>query len=163
MFKLGVPKATIAIASRRFASTTTSSARPGVMMALLATAGMGSYYMYQQQHSVEKHAHKPGIKAGKSIRSFGPDTTVVFVLGGPGAGKGTQCANLVKDYAFEHLSAGDLLRAERERPGSKYGDLINDYIKNGQIVPMEITIALLDNAMKASGGKRFLVSLFNLD
>ena len=33
--------------------------------------------------------------------------TVVFVLGGPGAGKGTQCANIVRDYKFTHLSAGD--------------------------------------------------------
>ena len=32
---------------------------------------------------------------------------VVFVLGGPGAGKGTQCANIVRDYNFTHLSAGD--------------------------------------------------------
>ena len=35
---------------------------------------------------------------------------VVFVLGGPGSGKGTQCANLVREYGFVHLSAGDLLR-----------------------------------------------------
>ncbi|PKI73720.1 hypothetical protein CRG98_005961, partial [Punica granatum] len=38
--------------------------------------------------------------------------TVVFVLGGPGSGKGTQCANIVKHFGFTHLSAGDLLRAE---------------------------------------------------
>ena len=38
---------------------------------------------------------------------------VVFVLGGPGAGKGTHCANLVRDFGFVHLSAGDLLRAEQ--------------------------------------------------
>lgn len=29
---------------------------------------------------------------------------VVFVLGGPGSGKGTQCASLVRDYGFVHLS-----------------------------------------------------------
>ena len=33
---------------------------------------------------------------------------VVFVLGGPGSGKGTQCANIVRDYGWCHLSAGDL-------------------------------------------------------
>lgn len=77
------------------------------------------------------------------------DVTVVFVLGGPGAGKGTQCANLVKDYGFTHLSAGDLLRAEQERPGSQFGDMIKDYIKNGLIVPMEVTVQLLENAMVA--------------
>ena len=37
-----------------------------------------------------------------------------FVLGGPGSGKGTQCAKLVENHGFVHLSAGDLLRAERD-------------------------------------------------
>ncbi|KAI0637310.1 UMP-CMP kinase [Trametes polyzona] len=73
---------------------------------------------------------------------------VFFVLGGPGAGKGTQCANLVKDFGFCHLSAGDLLRAEQNREGSEYGELIRKYIREGQIVPMEITIKLLENAMR---------------
>ena len=73
--------------------------------------------------------------------------TVLFVLGGPGAGKGTQCARLVADYGFTHLSAGDLLRAEQDRPGSQFGQLIKDCIKNGDIVPMEVTVALLENAM----------------
>ncbi|TCD62609.1 UMP-CMP kinase [Steccherinum ochraceum] len=98
--------------------------------------------------------------------------TVLFVLGGPGAGKGTQCANLVKDFGFCHLSAGDLLRAEQNRPGSTYGDMIRTYIKEGQIVPMEVTIKLLENAMKdtlaegregegwADGRGRFLIDGF---
>lgn len=30
--------------------------------------------------------------------------TVIFVLGGPGVGKGTQCEKLVQDYGFVHLS-----------------------------------------------------------
>ncbi|KAI0382031.1 uridylate kinase [Hypomontagnella monticulosa] len=76
------------------------------------------------------------------------DVTVIFVLGGPGAGKGTQCERLVKQYGFSHLSAGDLLRAEQARPNSEFGDLIRDYIKNGLIVPMEVTIALLEAAMR---------------
>ncbi|KAF9111531.1 hypothetical protein BGX27_004789 [Mortierella sp. AM989] len=88
------------------------------------------------------------------------NTTVIFVLGGPGAGKGTQCANLVRDFGFVHLSAGDLLRAEQERPGSQYGELIKSYIKEGKIVPMEVTIALLENAMLASGQTRFLIDGF---
>ncbi|RWA09287.1 hypothetical protein EKO27_g5810 [Xylaria grammica] len=76
------------------------------------------------------------------------DVTVLFVLGGPGAGKGTQCERLVAAYGFTHLSAGDLLRAEQNRAGSQYGELIKDYIKNGEIVPMEVTIVLLENAMR---------------
>lgn len=86
-----------------------------------------------------------------STTTFDQDkVTVIFVLGGPGAGKGTQCERLVKDYGFVHLSAGDLLRAEQNRTGSQYGDLIKSYIKEGKIVPSEITIALLENAMKAA-------------
>ncbi|KAF4761961.1 hypothetical protein HAV15_007975 [Penicillium sp. str.  len=78
------------------------------------------------------------------------DVTVVFFLGGPGSGKGTQSANLVKDYGFVHLSAGDLLRAEQVREGSQYGELIREYIREGKIVPMEVTVALLSNAMAES-------------
>lgn len=74
--------------------------------------------------------------------------TVIFVLGGPGAGKGTQCSKLVSDYGFKHLSAGDLLREEQDRPGSDFGEMIKTYIKEGTIVPMEVTIKLLENAMK---------------
>ncbi|KAF8901566.1 UMP-CMP kinase [Mucidula mucida] len=72
---------------------------------------------------------------------------VLFVLGGPGAGKGTQCARLVDDFNFCHLSAGDLLRAEQVREGSQYGDMIRTYIREGTIVPMEVTVKLLENAM----------------
>lgn len=80
---------------------------------------------------------------------FNPsDLTVIFVLGGPGSGKGTQCQRLVSEYGFLHLSAGDLLRAEQERKGSSFGELIASYIREGQIVPQEITIALLENAIR---------------
>ncbi|OJK05356.1 hypothetical protein ASPACDRAFT_20565 [Aspergillus aculeatus ATCC 16872] len=83
-----------------------------------------------------------------STPRFSPTTTtVVFVLGGPGSGKGTQSANLVRDYGFTHLSAGDLLRAEQVREGSQAGELIRTYIREGKIVPMEITVKLLSDAM----------------
>ncbi|XP_078733524.1 UMP-CMP kinase-like [Lampetra fluviatilis] len=68
---------------------------------------------------------------------------VVFVLGGPGAGKGTQCEKIVETFGYTHLSAGDLLRAERSRKGSEFGTLIEKCIREGSIVPVEITLALL--------------------
>ncbi|KAF9389825.1 hypothetical protein CPB97_010555 [Podila verticillata] len=73
--------------------------------------------------------------------------TVIFVLGGPGVGKGTQCAQLVQEYGFVHLSAGDLLRQEQSRPGSPFYELISTFIAEGKIVPMEVTVALLENAI----------------
>ncbi|CAJ1363365.1 unnamed protein product [Effrenium voratum] len=91
---------------------------------------------------------------------FGP--SVVFVLGGPGAGKGTQCTKIAETFGYLHLSAGDLLREERNRAGSEYGELINNYIKEGKLVPVEITIKLLRQAMMKYGweGGRYLIDGF---
>jgi len=90
--------------------------------------------------------------------------TVVYILGGPGSGKGTQSANLVRDYGFNHLSAGDLLREEQDKEGSEYGQMIKDYIKDGLIVPMEVTVKLLENAMRSKMDKddkgKFLIDGF---
>jgi len=95
------------------------------------------------------HHEKPAASESKQTVFDSKKVTVIFVLGGPGVGKGTQCANLVRDYGFTHLSAGDLLRAEQNREGSQYGELIRSYIRDGKIVPQEVTIKLLENAIHA--------------
>lgn len=89
---------------------------------------------------------------------------VVFVLGGPGSGKGTQCDLLTKRLAgpWVHLSAGDLLRAERNKAQtSELGALIQARISSGQLVPSSVTCKLIQNAMdecyKSQGVQRFLV------
>lgn len=89
---------------------------------------------------------------------------VIFVLGGPGAGKGTQCAKIVEHFSFCHLSAGDCLRAARDS-GSADGKLIEECITEGKIVPVEITAKLLKEAMEASDKPNFLIDGFprNLD
>ncbi|KAF3916798.1 hypothetical protein ABW20_dc0108573 [Dactylellina cionopaga] len=110
----------------------------------------------------------PSSKGLPQLRDDGPifkpqEIKVIFVLGGPGVGKGTQCAKLVKEYDFVHLSAGDLLREERSRSGTEYGELIETYITEGKIVPMEVTIVLLENAMKRNidnGKTKFLIDGF---
>lgn len=105
----------------------------------------------------------PKLDTSKGPRFTPEQVTVVFVLGGPGAGKGTQCNKLVEDYKFVHLSAGDLLREEQQREGSQYGSLINHYITEGLIVPQEITITLLKTKIENSvrrGFTKFLVDGF---
>lgn len=90
----------------------------------------------------------------------GPRPNVIFVLGGPGAGKGTQCARIVEKFGHVHLSAGDLLRAERASPGSQYGELIEHHITNGTIVPVAITCSLIERAMQESNKNDFLIDGF---
>ncbi|XP_019543894.2 UMP-CMP kinase [Aedes albopictus] len=101
---------------------------------------------------------------GRKMSGDSSKPKIVFVLGAPGAGKGTQCEKIVETFGFTHLSAGDLLREERKREGSEYGALIEDNIKNGRIVPVEITCALLENAMiktkEATGNDKFLIDGF---
>jgi UMP-CMP kinase len=93
-----------------------------------------------------------------------PVCDVVFVLGGPGAGKGTQCQLLQeRKDGWVHLSAGDLLRAERNSSG-ELGDLINAKIAAGELVPSSITCKCLENGMtkayRKSGATKFLIDGF---
>ncbi|KAJ1500712.1 adenylate kinase, partial [Coelomomyces lativittatus] len=60
---------------------------------------------------------------------------VVYVLGGPGSGKGTQCAILVERLGFLHLSTGDLLRAEVQKK-SEIGIKAEAIMQQGGMVPM---------------------------
>mmetsp|Transcript_25786 Transcript_25786/g.48070 ORF Transcript_25786/g.48070 Transcript_25786/m.48070 type:complete len:234 (-) Transcript_25786:1645-2346(-) len=93
-----------------------------------------------------------------------PICEVVFVLGGPGAGKGTQCQLLEERLTgWVHLSAGDLLRAER-KAGGELGDLINAKIAAGELVPSSITVKCLERGMIAAFEKdkttKFLIDGF---
>lgn len=99
-------------------------------------------------------------KAAHNLSKYRMLPEVVFVLGGPGAGKGTQCQNIVREFGLVHLSAGDLLREERVRPGSQYGDMIEEKIRNGKIVPVEVTCSLIERAMELSGQNKFLIDGF---
>jgi len=78
-----------------------------------------------------------GVKVLSPLVSAEETPAVIFVLGGPGAGKGTQCAKIVEAHGYVHLSAGDLLRAERAS-GSSQGQMIDEYIREGKIVPVEV-------------------------
>lgn len=84
---------------------------------------------------------------------------VIFCLGGPGAGKGTQCEKLASEFGFEHLSAGELLRSERAS-GSPDGELIESYLKEGKIVPVALSLGLLKKAMDKSPRDRFVIDGF---
>jgi UMP-CMP kinase len=87
---------------------------------------------------------------------------MTMFVGGPGSGKGTNCQKIVDSYGYKHLSAGDLLRDERQS-GSALADMINTYIKEGKIVPAEVTVGLLRAAMDTSDCEKFLIDGFPRD
>uniref|UniRef100_M8BY49 UMP-CMP kinase n=1 Tax=Aegilops tauschii TaxID=37682 RepID=M8BY49_AEGTA len=89
----------------------------------------------------------------------GKKITVVFVIGGPGSGKGTQCAKIVSHFGFTHLSAGDLLR-EEVKSDTEQGTMIKNLMHEGKLVPSEIIVRLLLKAMLASGNDKFLIDGF---
>ena len=95
------------------------------------------------------------------IPTSGDKPQIFFVLGGPGSGKGTQCAKLSSDHGFIHLSAGDLLRAERDS-GSEMAAKINQYMVEGKLVPGEVAVQLMKKAIDSNKGKhkKFLIDGF---
>lgn len=64
---------------------------------------------------------------------------IIFVIGGPGSGKGTQCDMIIKKYGFCHLSSGELLRKEAAAETDR-GKRLQDIIAYGQLVPLDIVI-----------------------
>ena len=89
------------------------------------------------------------------------DQLKMIISGGPGSGKGTQCGKMVEKYGYVHLSAGDLLRAER-KSGSDVGDMIEEYIREGKIVPVEITVGLILKAEKHPEAEKLYVEQVDL-
>jgi len=89
---------------------------------------------------------------------------VVWVVGGPGSGRGTQCENLQAAHGYVHLSSGCLLRHE-VMSGSKRGLQLFKIMEMGELVPTEVVLDILSEAMieRVEGAKGFLIDGFPLD
>lgn len=84
---------------------------------------------------------------------------VIFVTGGPGTGKGTQCPKLVEAFGYKHVSIGDLCRAEI-KSGSEEGKNILSIVQSGGLVPKELTISLLQKSLASINAHTILVDGF---
>ncbi|VAH40557.1 unnamed protein product [Triticum turgidum subsp. durum] len=129
------------------------------------SSAVASSCHHQQHHLLlPTHAEKP--PAPNLLRLFtslagsdGDRPFIAFVLGGPGSGKGTQCSRIASDFGFSHVSAGDLLRNEISS-GTDHGEWILEIIREGRIVPSEITVELVRKAIESSSAKRVLIDGF---
>ncbi|KAL3872035.1 hypothetical protein ACJMK2_040004 [Sinanodonta woodiana] len=123
---------------------------------------------YEKQGKVKKVSAEAGPNEvfEEVMKIFDPifppaplrNAKVIFVCGGPGSGKGTQCERIVKKYGFTHLSTGDLLRAE-VTSGSDRGKKLTEIMEKGDLVPLDTVLQLLKEAMEAkvSTSKGFLI------
>ena len=66
----------------------------------------------------------------------------VIFLGAPGAGKGTQAAEVAKGLKLAHIATGDMFR-DAQKKGTALGLKAKEYMEKGKLVPDEITVAML--------------------
>ncbi|KAL1458525.1 hypothetical protein WDU94_008667 [Cyamophila willieti] len=67
---------------------------------------------------------------------------IIWLLGGPGSGKGTQAEKIVQKYGYTHISTGDLLR-EEVNSGSERGADLSKVMKDGGLVSTDVVMELL--------------------
>ncbi len=84
----------------------------------------------------------------------------IVLFGPPGAGKGTQSAKLIEKYQLVHLSTGDIFRANI-KGGTELGNLAKSFMDQGQLVPDEVTIRMLESeADKSPDAKGYIFDGF---
>ncbi|KAJ8726076.1 hypothetical protein PYW07_000774 [Mythimna separata] len=90
-------------------------------------------------------------------------TPILWVLGGPGSGKETQCDKIAAKYGYTHLSTGALLRAEiAKSTGTDRAKTLVAIIEKGGLAPTEYVLALVKDEIRARAAttKGFLVDGF---
>ena len=84
----------------------------------------------------------------------------ILLMGTPGAGKGTQAANLVKEFGIPHISTGDMFRAA-VKEGTELGLQAKACMDAGKLVPDEVTIGIVKERLaKPDCKKGFILDGF---
>lgn len=71
----------------------------------------------------------------------------IVLFGGPGSGKGTQSEKLIEKYGLHHISTGEVLR-EHIKNETELGKIAKKYIDEGQLIPDDLMIAILDDVLE---------------
>ena len=74
----------------------------------------------------------------------------IVIFGAPGSGKGTQSDKLIEKYGLNHISTGDVLRAEIKK-GSELGKTAQQFIDNGQLIPDDLMVSILASVYDSFG------------
>lgn len=76
----------------------------------------------------------------------------IVIFGAPGSGKGTQSERLIKEYGLHHISTGELLRDHIAR-GTEIGKVADSYISQGNLIPDELMLELLEHEIDTNSQK----------
>lgn len=81
----------------------------------------------------------------------------LVLFGAPGSGKGTQSDKLIEEYGLHHISTGEVLRDHIKRE-TDLGKIAQAYIDEGQLIPDELMISILDNVLEEEAkGKKGVI------
>jgi len=83
----------------------------------------------------------------------------IVLLGAPGAGKGTQCKNIVAKYGLLHLSSGDILRRHRAE-GTELGKKAQSFMDAGALVPDELIIEMMMEEIRKAPPQGYILDGF---
>ena len=74
----------------------------------------------------------------------------IVIFGAPGSGKGTQSDKIIAEFGVEHISTGDVLRAEI-KAGTELGNTASAYINEGKLVPDSLIVDMLASTLDSNG------------
>ena len=80
----------------------------------------------------------------------------IVIFGAPGSGKGTNSALLVEEFKLDHISTGDVLRAEIKN-GTELGKIAQSYIDHGNLIPDELMIDILASKYDTFKGSKGVI------
>lgn len=76
----------------------------------------------------------------------------LILLGPPGAGKGTQAANIIETFSIPHISTGDIFR-KNIKEGTELGKKAKEYMDRGELVPDTLVVEIVEDRLKAEDCK----------
>ena len=80
----------------------------------------------------------------------------VVIFGAPGSGKGTQSDKMIEKYGLNHISTGDVLRAEIKK-GTELGKTAASYIDQGQLIPDDLMVSILATVYDSFGNHKGVI------
>ena len=80
----------------------------------------------------------------------------IVIFGAPGSGKGTQSDKIIEKYGLNHISTGDVLRAEIKK-GTELGKTAASYIDKGNLIPDELMVSILASVYDSFGDHKGVI------